>query len=64
MYTNEKCLLNYLSDYSMPKFEATETLIKFLSARNRKLEFKTENPVYKILDEMEFLNDISYNNML
>lgn len=64
MNTNEKCLLNYLSDYSMPKFQATETLIKFLSAHNRKIEFNTENPVYKILDEMEFLNDMNYNTML
>lgn len=61
MNTNEKCLLNYLSDCSMPSFKATGRLIKFLCAHNRKLEFNTENPVYKILDEIEFLNDMNYN---
>lgn len=61
MNTNEKCLLNYLSDYSMPSFKATEKLINFLSAHNRKIEFNTENPVYKILDEIEFLGEMNYN---
>ena len=61
MNTNEKCLLNYLSDCQMSSFKAAEKLINFLSAHNRKLEFNTDNPVYKILDEIEFLNDMNYN---
>ncbi len=45
----------------MPSFRATEQLINFLSAHNRKIEFNTENPVYKILDEIEFLGEMNYN---
>ena len=59
MNTNEKCLLIYLS-YLNPSFEGTDCLIKFLSNHKRKIEFHNLNPVFDIIDEMEFSN---YNSL-
>lgn len=53
MNTNEKCLLNYLSDYSMMAFEASYQLIEFLSLRNIKVNAENFNPVCGIIEEME-----------
>ena len=61
MNTNEKCLLNYLSECSVSSFKATEHIIRFLSQKKKKIEFNTTNPVYKILDEIEFLTEMNYN---
>lgn len=60
MNTNEKCLLNYLADCPKPTFEATKRLIKFLDCHNRKIEFTNFNPIYNIIDEMEFNKDLEY----
>lgn len=59
MNINEKCLLNYLSDYSDASFDAAKMLIKFLSGHNKKIEFNNLNPVYNIIDEMEFQKELS-----
>lgn len=55
MNTNEKCLLNYLS-FSNPAFKATDCLVDFLHHHNIKIEFHNSNPVFDIIDEMEFSN--------
>lgn len=55
MNTNEECLLNFLS-YSNPNFKAAESLMKFLYNHDRKIEFHNINPVFDIIDEMEFSN--------
>lgn len=61
MNTNEKCLLNYLSDYSDASFGAAGTLIKFLFDHSRKIEFNNLNPVYNIIDELEFSKELEYS---
>ena len=55
MNTNEKCLLNYLSNYSSAAMGAGEQLIGFLSAHKIKMHFNNLNPILNIIDEMEFL---------
>lgn len=59
MNTNEKCLLNYLSCLNS-SYEATNCLIEFLFNHKRKIEFHNLNPIFDIIDEMEFSN---YNNL-
>lgn len=58
MNTNEKCLLNYLSDSERSAFNATGSLIKFLGCHNRKIEFNSLSTIYNIIDEMEFNKDL------
>lgn len=58
MNTNEKCLLNYLSDTSRSAFNATDCLIKFLNCHNRRIEFNSLSTIYNIIDEMEFNKDL------
>ncbi len=60
MNTNEKCLLNYLSNCQKSAFEASDRLIEFLNYHNRKIEFNSYNPIYNIIDEMEFNKDLEY----
>lgn len=55
MNTNEKCLLNYLS-FSNSAVRATDCLMNFLKLHNRKIEFHNLNPIFDIIDEMEFSN--------
>ncbi len=55
MNTNEKCLLNYLSSTN-PAFETENCLMDFLHRHNIKIEFHNTNPVFDIIDEMEFSN--------
>lgn len=55
MNTNEKCLLNYLS-FQNPAAGAADCLMKFLNLHNRKIEFHNLNPIFDIIDEMEFSN--------
>ncbi len=61
MNTNEKCLLNYLSNYSSAAMGAGEQLIGFLSAHKIKMHFNNLNPILNIIDEMEFLSELNYN---
>ncbi len=60
MNTNEKCLLKYLSDYSMSAFDATDNLLKFLFKHNIEIKFNGLNPVCNIIDEMEFQKELNY----
>ncbi len=55
MNTNEKCLLNYLSSIN-PEFKTADCLMEFLHHHNIKIEFHNTNPVFDIIDEMEFSN--------
>jgi len=60
MNTNEKCLLNYLACLNTAS-GASEHLMKFLNLHNRKIEFHNLNPIFDIIDEMEFSNyNIAY----
>ncbi len=61
MNTNEKCLLNYLSDYSSAAALASGQLIGFLSEHKIKMRFNNLNPIFNIIDEMEFSGELNYN---
>lgn len=64
MNTNEKCLLNYLSDGARSAFSATDCLIKFLGSHNRRIEFNSLSTIYNIIDEMEFNKDLYEQEIL
>ncbi len=55
MNTNEKCLLNFIS-YANSALEGADCLINFLNCHNRKIKCHNLNPVFDIIDEMEFSN--------
>lgn len=61
MNENEKCLLNFLSNCSQSACDGVGELFKFLFDHNLKIEFNNFNPIYNIIDEMEYSKELGYN---
>lgn len=61
MNTNEQCLINYLSFGKYEQNDVNNYLINFLMQRGVNFSFDNLNPVFNIIDEMEFFDNIQYN---
>ncbi len=58
---NEKYLLKFMADGAFEKSRKND-LIKLVYQFGIKINFKNQNPVYQIIDEMDF--DLRYKNII
>ncbi len=58
---NEKYLLKFMADGAFEKSRKND-LIKLVYQFGIKINFQNQNPVYQIIDEMDF--DLRYKNII